>query len=267
MVRSGWKESGARMFRLRVRYAAAAMAALCAAAPLAAQTKIRVDVNLVHAVATVNGTAALHIALLLAGVERDDEVLVSTLTFVAPANAVRYVGAWPVFIDAEPEYWQWDNSLVRRFLEGECERVNGELRNRRSGRRVKALLPVHVLGHPVDIEPLMALSREFGLTVIEDATEKESPLVLAVQSTFTPLRGLPYWSAATTVRGAPRGPAALPTWLLPLETASEATAAGAPVAEKVYDRLVPLTVATTVLAPGVVPSVSALVAMPPLERL
>src|SRR6516165_754151 len=76
--------------------------------------------------------------------------------------------------------------------------------------------------------------------VIEDATEKESPLVLAVQSTVTPLRGLPYWSAANTVRGVGRGPAALPTWLLPLETASEATAAGAPVALKVYDRLVPL---------------------------
>jgi perosamine synthetase len=128
-------------------------------------------VGTAHAVATVNGTAALHIALLLAGVERDDEVLVSTLTFVAPANAVRYVGAWPVFIDAEPEHWQWDNTLVRHFLENECQRVNGELRNRQSGRRVKALLPVHVLGHPVDIEPLMALAREFGLTVIEDATE------------------------------------------------------------------------------------------------
>ncbi|HEY3902216.1 MAG TPA: LegC family aminotransferase [Chthoniobacter sp.] len=128
-------------------------------------------VGTAYAVATVNGTAALHVALLLAGVERDDEVLVSTLTFVAPANAIRYAGAWPVFIDAEPEYWQWDNALVRHFLENECQRVNGELRDRRNGRRVKALLPVHVLGHPVDIEPLMALSREFGLAVIEDATE------------------------------------------------------------------------------------------------
>ncbi len=124
-----------------------------------------------HAVATVNGTAALHIALLLAGVEADDEVLVSTLTFVAPANAIRYVGAWPVFIDAEAEYWQWDGRLARSFLENDCTRVNGEVRNRRTGRRVKALLPVHVLGHPVDMEPLMSLAQEFGLTVIEDATE------------------------------------------------------------------------------------------------
>src|SRR6267142_5802911 len=58
-----------------------------------------------HAVAVVNGTAALHLALLVAGVEPDDEVLVSDLTFIAPANAVRYAGAWPVFIDAEPRHW------------------------------------------------------------------------------------------------------------------------------------------------------------------
>src|SRR2546427_8071269 len=59
-----------------------------------------------HAIATVNGTAALHIALLVSGVRPDDEVLVSTLTFIAPVNAIRYAGAWPVFVDAEPDYWQ-----------------------------------------------------------------------------------------------------------------------------------------------------------------
>ena len=68
-----------------------------------------------YAIATVNGTAALHIALILAGVEADDEVLVSSLTFIAPANAIRYVGAWPVFIDAEPRYWQIDPAGVDRF--------------------------------------------------------------------------------------------------------------------------------------------------------
>jgi perosamine synthetase len=65
-------------------------------------------VGVKYAVATVNGTSALHIALQLVGVERDDEVVVPTLTFIAPANAIRYAGAWPVFIDAEPDYWQWD---------------------------------------------------------------------------------------------------------------------------------------------------------------
>jgi perosamine synthetase len=124
-----------------------------------------------HAVATVNGTAALHIALQLAGVERDDEVVVSSLTFIAPGNAIRYLGAWPVFVDAEPEYWQWDTARVCQFLEEECDFANGELRNKTSGRRVKALLPVHVLGHPVNLDPLLDLARKFGLRIIEDATE------------------------------------------------------------------------------------------------
>ena len=124
-----------------------------------------------HAVATVNGTCALHIALLVAGVQPDDEVLVSTLTFIAPANAVRYAKAWPVFIDAEPDYWQMDPARVAEFLRERCERRDGVLRNQRTGRRVKAIVPVHILGHPVDIDPILALAQEFGLTVIEDATE------------------------------------------------------------------------------------------------
>ena len=123
------------------------------------------------AVATVNGTSALHVALRVAGVEPGDEVLVSTLTFIAPANAIRYAGAWPVFIDAEPEFWQMDPQRVADFLEKECVWSGGALRNRATGRRVKALLPVHILGHPVDLDPLLALARKFGLPVIEDATE------------------------------------------------------------------------------------------------
>jgi perosamine synthetase len=103
-------------------------------------------------IATVNGTAALHTALLVAGVQAGDEVLVSTLTFIAPVNAIRYVGAHPVFIDAEPEYWQMDPEKVRAFLERECERSGGGVRNRRTGRRVAAIIPVHILGHPVDID-------------------------------------------------------------------------------------------------------------------
>ena len=124
-----------------------------------------------HAIATVNGTAALHTALLLAGVGRDDEVLVSTLTFIAPANAIRYAGAWPVFIDAEPDYWQMDPLEVERFLEHECTWDGAELWNKTSGRRVKAIIPVHILGHPVDCDPIIGLASRYGLTVIEDATE------------------------------------------------------------------------------------------------
>ena len=124
-----------------------------------------------HAVATMNGTSALHIALLVAGVRPDDEVLVSTLTFIAPVNAIRYVGAWPVFIDAEPIYWQMDPNRVVEFLERDCRWSNGTLYNRATGRRVAAVLPVHILGHPVDLDPILAVARKFGLKVIEDATE------------------------------------------------------------------------------------------------
>ena len=130
------------------------------------------NVGAKYAVATVNGTAALHIALLVAGVEPEDEVLVSTLTFIAPANAIRYAGAWPVFIDAEPDYWQFDVEKARQFLEQQCHRVDGVLRNKITGRRVKAMVPVDILGHPNRPrgDPRSRASR-FDLAVIEDATE------------------------------------------------------------------------------------------------
>jgi perosamine synthetase len=124
-----------------------------------------------YAIATVNGTAALHIALLLAGVQADDEVVVSSLTFIAPANAIRYVGAWPVFIDAEPRYWQIDPAGVVDFLEKGCRWDGQALRNRLTGRRVKAILPVHILGHSADLDPILAIAAKYALPVIEDATE------------------------------------------------------------------------------------------------
>ena len=124
-----------------------------------------------YAVATVNGTAALHIALLLGGVQPGDEVIVSALSFIAPANAIRYVGAWPVFIDADPVYWQMDVDKVVDFTASGCQWRSGGLFNKTSGRRVKAILPVHVLGHPCDMDPLLEVARKYGLVVIEDATE------------------------------------------------------------------------------------------------
>ena len=135
------------------------------------ETELAEYVGSKHAVATASGTAALHIALLVAGVEPDDEVLLPALTFIAPANAVRYCQAWPVFIDVEPRFWQLDIDRVARFLEDECVVREGALHNRASGRRVKAVLPVHVLGHPVDMNPLLGLARRYGLAVVEDATE------------------------------------------------------------------------------------------------
>ena len=128
-------------------------------------------VGVQYAVATSSGTAALHTALLVAGIQQNDEVLVSTLTFVAPVNAIRYVGAWPVFIDSEPKYWQMDPNKVVDFLNQECRWNNGKLYNKLTGRQIKAILPVHILGHPVDMNPIVEIARKFNLTVIEDAAE------------------------------------------------------------------------------------------------
>lgn len=122
-------------------------------------------------VAAVNGTCALHAALLVAGVKPDDEVIVPSLTFIAPANAVRYAGAWPVFVDAEPDYWQMDPARVRDYLDSDCVWKDGELRNKKSGRRVSAIVPVHILGHPVDVDPILELAKKYRLAVVEDATE------------------------------------------------------------------------------------------------
>jgi perosamine synthetase len=124
-----------------------------------------------HGVATVNGTAALHLALLLAGVEPGDEVCVSALTFIAPANAIRYTGAVPIFIDAEPGFWQMDPAALETFLTEQCEEHDGSLVDRATGRRVAAIMPVDALGHPADIAPIRELSLRFGLELVEDACE------------------------------------------------------------------------------------------------
>jgi perosamine synthetase len=124
-----------------------------------------------YAVATSTGTAALHVSLLVAGVQPGDEVLVSTLTFIAPANAIRYAGAWPVFIDAEPNYWQMDPGKVVDFLETQCRWQAGRLYNKDTGRRIAAILPVDILGHPVDFDAILPVARKYNLPIVEDATE------------------------------------------------------------------------------------------------
>jgi perosamine synthetase len=135
------------------------------------EKEMAAKVGVQYAVATVNGTAALHIALLVAGVQPQDEVLVSTLSFIAPANAVRYAGAFPIFVDAESVYWQMDPDKVAQFVDRRCLWSKNQLVNKSTGRRVKAILPVHILGHPVDMDPLVELARKYNLAIIEDATE------------------------------------------------------------------------------------------------
>lgn len=134
-------------------------------ADLAAFTGVR------HAVAVVNGTAALHVALQLAGVQTGDEVLVPALTFVATANAVAYCGAVPHFVDSEERTLGLDPRALREYLDSATEMRGGDCINRVTGRVIRAVVPMHTFGHPVDIDGLLALAHDFHLEVIEDATE------------------------------------------------------------------------------------------------
>ncbi len=123
------------------------------------------------AIACGSGTSALHVALRLVGVGPGDEVIVPTLTFIATANAVTYQGALPTFIDAEPHHLQMDVSKLASFLTEGCRVEAGRVINIATGRRVAAILPVHVVGHPTDMDPVLELAKRFALPVVEDATE------------------------------------------------------------------------------------------------
>jgi perosamine synthetase len=124
-----------------------------------------------HGVATVNGTAALHLALLGAGVRPGDLVLCPALTFAATANAIRHCGATPLFLDSDRATLGLSAQVLRRFLDGQCRRDKDAVRHRDSGRRLGAVVPVHIFGHPIDLDPFMELCRDWGLATVEDATE------------------------------------------------------------------------------------------------
>jgi len=122
------------------------------------------------AVACVNGTSALHISLLIAGVKPGDEILVPTLTFISPINVVKYLSAEPVFMDCD-EYLNMDMQKLTAFIQKECEQKEGQVYNKRSGRRIAAIVPVHVFGSICDMDTLMNLSKKYNIPVVEDATE------------------------------------------------------------------------------------------------
>ena len=124
-----------------------------------------------HAIAVVNGTAALHIALKLAGVMAADEVLLPSLTFIATANAVEYCGATPHFVDAERVTLGMDTARLREYLVANTEQRSGQCVNRNTGRVIRALLPMHTFGHPSDIEGLLAIAKDFNIVLVEDAAE------------------------------------------------------------------------------------------------
>jgi aminotransferase in exopolysaccharide biosynthesis len=124
-----------------------------------------------RAVAVVNGTAALHVALLLAGVEAGDEVLLPALTFIATANAVAYCQAIPHFVDSEERSLGMDAYALRDYLAATTEMRGGHCINRTTGRVIRAVVPMHTFGHPVDIDALLAVAHDFSLQLIEDAAE------------------------------------------------------------------------------------------------
>lgn len=124
-----------------------------------------------HAVAVVNGTAALHVALRLAGVTANDEVLVPALTFVATANAVTYCGAIPHFVDSEMHTLGVDAPKLREYLASHTEQSAGQCINLASGRVIRALVPMHTFGHPADLDGLLAVAKDFNLALVEDAAE------------------------------------------------------------------------------------------------
>jgi len=124
-----------------------------------------------HAVATVNGTAALHVALLLTGVQPGDEVLVPAFTFVATANAVSYCGAIPHFVDSAADTLGLDPVALDDHLRRIADRRGDVLVNRITGRVLRAVVPMHTFGHPVDLDGLLEVCGRHGLPVVEDAAE------------------------------------------------------------------------------------------------
>lgn len=133
-----------------------------------------------YAVAAMNGTAALHLSLQLTGVRQGDLVIVPDITFVASCNAIAYLGAEPLLIDVDTHTWQMDLDILEEFLDQNSftvgtydESGNEVLRShiKDTGRRIGAVMPVHVLGNMVDMDRLMALSEKYHLPVVEDSTE------------------------------------------------------------------------------------------------
>lgn len=124
-----------------------------------------------RAVATSNGTAALHICLLLAGVQPGDEVIIPDLTFVATANAVAYCGAVPHFVDCEEGTLGLAPRNLAEYLTDIASVNDAGCTNRITGRRIQAIVPMHAFGHPVDLDPLIELCNKFKLTLVEDAAE------------------------------------------------------------------------------------------------
>jgi aminotransferase in exopolysaccharide biosynthesis len=124
-----------------------------------------------YAVAVSSGTAALHLALLAVGVERNDVVLLPNLSFVASVNAIHYCGAEPLLVDVTQDTWQLDATLLENFLEKECTVEENNCFVKSSKKRIKAILPVHILGNVGEMQKILTLAQKYHLAVVEDAAE------------------------------------------------------------------------------------------------
>ncbi len=124
-----------------------------------------------RAVVCVSGTNALHMGMLLVGVERDDEVLTQALTFIATCNAISYIGAHPVFLDVDRDTLGLSPLAVKRWLSTHAEVRDGQCYNKKTGRRIKACVPMHTFGHPMKIDELSAVCNEYHIELVEDAAE------------------------------------------------------------------------------------------------
>ncbi|MDE4542539.1 LegC family aminotransferase [Thermoanaerobacterium sp. R66] len=134
------------------------------------EEKIAAYVNVKGAVSCQNGTSGLHIALLVCGVTKDDEVIVPTLTFIAAVNPVKYIGAEPIFMDCDDSLTM-DPDKLSEFCNNECSFINGKLINNKTKKHIKAIVVVHVFGNMADMEKIMEIADKYNLKVIEDATE------------------------------------------------------------------------------------------------
>jgi perosamine synthetase len=134
------------------------------------EEKVKDYTNIKNCIPCSNGTAALHISLIVTGVKSNEEVIVPTVTFIAPINTLRYIGAYPVFMDCDNHY-NIDVKKLQDFLETECEIKNGFTYNKKSGRKISAIIPVHIFGNSADMDPINKLSKEYNIKIIEDASE------------------------------------------------------------------------------------------------
>jgi aminotransferase in exopolysaccharide biosynthesis len=124
-----------------------------------------------YAIATVNGTAALHMCLILAGVKRDELVITQPLSFIATCNAISYIGAEPLFVDVDPKTLGLSAEKLELFLKEKTITKDQVCYHTESGKKISACVPMHTFGHPVEIDKIQAICEQYGVPLVEDAAE------------------------------------------------------------------------------------------------